>query len=64
MMQALMKTPRVKIWDELTYLNPSNMDAGDYWDLAQEMLNNSKHPAWRHLSDELRKELNPKDSGF
>ena len=55
-----MKTPQIKIYDELVYLHPHRgKDAGDYWDLAKEMLDDLKHPAWRFISDGLRKKLNP-----
>jgi hypothetical protein len=61
-----MKTPLTKIYDELVYKHPhKNMDCLDYHILANDMLNDKKHPAWRHISDKLKKELlktNPQDN--
>jgi hypothetical protein len=55
-----MKTPQSKIFKELTYSNPQNRDAGQYWDMADDMLKDKNHPAWRYISDGLREQLNPK----
>ena len=55
-----MKSPRVELWDELNYLHPyKDRDSAQYWALAQDMLNDSKHPAWRFIDEDLKKKLNP-----